>query len=108
MTPGSPMTTRLPVGSLLIAGLALALVATTCSSRRALDARDTELDSIRSEETRLRADSAGWATAWAVEVEHGQSLGSIVAAQDQRLRILGLIDNGTRVGVWDQMVGAHG
>ena len=31
---------HLPLGSLLIAGLALALVLTTCSSRRALDARD--------------------------------------------------------------------
>lgn len=80
---------RLPVGSLLIAGLAIAFVFTTCASRRAIGDVRTELDSIRSEETRLRADSAGWGTAFAIEVERGESLGSIVAAQDQQLRILG-------------------
>jgi hypothetical protein len=80
---------RLPVGSLLIAGLAVALVFTTCASRRALDARDAELDSIRAEETELRLATAGWETKFAVEVEYGQSLEDVVAAQDQQLRILG-------------------
>lgn len=79
---------RLPVGSLLIAGLAVAFVFTTCSSRRALGEANAERDRARSEELRLRADSAGWATAFAIEVEHGESLSSVVAAQDQRLRIL--------------------
>ena len=53
---------RLPVGSLLIAGLTLALVLTTCGSRRALAERDARVDSLRTETLAARADAMGWET----------------------------------------------
>lgn len=65
---------RLPVGSLIIAGLLVVLVLTTCSSRRALEARDAELDSLRTEQIDAAARELGWERRFALEVEHGQRL----------------------------------
>jgi hypothetical protein len=60
---------RLPFSWLLAGGLALLLVLSTCGSRRALDARDARVDSLRTETLTARAAAMGWETRLASATE---------------------------------------
>jgi hypothetical protein len=65
---------RLPVGSLLIAGL-LVLVGALLWANDRKDARvDALADSLRTERIEATARDLGWRTRYAQEVEHGQRL----------------------------------
>jgi hypothetical protein len=86
-TGGRISAARLPW--VLVVGLSAALWMSTCSSRNEIAASNAERDRARADETELRLAAADWSTAFAIEVEYGQSLEDVIAAQDQQLRVLG-------------------
>lgn len=68
--------------------LLVALVFSTCASNRSHHEKDAQLDSIRSEEIRLRLDSANWSTNVATLIERDNLLGVLIERTQDSLGIL--------------------
>jgi hypothetical protein len=81
---------RLPVGSLIIAGLVVALVLTTCGARRAGEERDAVRDTLRTEELAHRADSLGWAVRVEAALGANRSMMEVLQEREDSLDLLSL------------------